>query len=130
MTSADDNLPATGTSNRLNRVLDWIELTGNRLPDPAILFFIFLLLTWGLSALLSGVEFSAIDPRTGEAIVVRNLLAGRELTGFLSEMVKTFVRFPPLGVVLVAMLGLGVAEHTGFINAGLRSLLSMTAGTC
>ncbi len=127
MTSADDNFPTTGTSTRLNRILDWIERAGNRLPDPAILFFVFLLLTWGLSALLSGVEFSAIDPRTGEPIVVRNLLAGQELTGFLANMVQTFVSFPPLGVVLVAMLGIGVAEHTGFINAGLRSLLSMTS---
>src|SRR5690606_30295422 len=32
----------------------------------------------------------------------------------------------PLGVVLVAMLGLGVAEHTGFINAVLRAILGFT----
>jgi aminobenzoyl-glutamate transport protein len=111
----------------LTRTLDWIERAGNRLPDPAILFFIFLLLTWGFSALLAGVEFSAIDPRTSEPIVVNNLLAGREITGFLSQMVQVFVSFPPLGVVLVAMLGIGVAEHTGFINAGLRALLSFTS---
>ena len=41
-------------------------------------------------------------------------------------MVDTFVTFHPLGVVLVAVLGLGVAEHTGFINAGLRKMLSVT----
>ncbi len=42
-------------------------------------------------------------------------------------MVQTFVSFHPLGVVLVAMLGIGVAEHVGFINAGLRALLAVTA---
>jgi aminobenzoyl-glutamate transport protein len=117
----------TASGSWLNRALDWIERAGNKLPDPAILFFIFLLLTWAFSWLLSGVEFSALDPRSGEPIVVNNLLAGREITGFLSQMVQVFVSFPPLGVVLVAMLGIGVAEHTGFINAALRALLSFTS---
>src|SRR5690606_7260602 len=45
---------------------------------------------------------------------------------FMAKMVATFVSFPPLGVVLVAMMGLGVAEYTGYINAGLRSILSVT----
>ena len=44
----------------------------------------------------------------------------------MAGLVRTFVNFPPLGVVLVAMLGLGVAEHTGFINAVLRKILSVT----
>jgi aminobenzoyl-glutamate transport protein len=42
-------------------------------------------------------------------------------------MVTTFTGFHPLGVVLVALLGVGVAEHTGFINAGLKGLLSFTS---
>ena len=126
MTEGTDATTATNNS-WLNRTLDWIERAGNKLPDPAILFFIFLLLTWGFSAMLAGVEFSAVDPRSGEPIVVNNLLVGQEITGFLSQMVQVFVSFPPLGVVLVAMLGIGVAEHTGFINAALRALLSITS---
>lgn len=125
MTETGDT-PATADRGWLNRTLDWIERVGNKLPDPAILFFIFLLLTWGFSAFLADVQFSALDPRTGQPIVVNNLLEGREITGFLSQMVQVFVSFPPLGVVLVAMLGIGVAEHTGFINAALRALLSFT----
>jgi aminobenzoyl-glutamate transport protein len=111
---------------RIARILDWIERVGNKLPDPAVLFLLALIITWVVSALLAPVSFSAIDPRTGEPLVVRNLLAGQEVTGFLSQMVQIFVSFPPLGVVLVAMLGIGVAEHTGFINAGLRALLTFT----
>jgi len=42
-------------------------------------------------------------------------------------MVTNFSHFHPVGVVLVAMLGIGVAEHTGFINTGLRALLGVTA---
>ncbi|MGD9293017.1 MAG: AbgT family transporter, partial [Gammaproteobacteria bacterium] len=124
-----ENMETSPSASRrwLDRALDWIERAGNRLPDPAILFFIFLLLTWGFSAFLAGVEFDIIDPRTGQPIVINNLLAGREITGFMAQMVQVFVSFPPLGVVLVAMLGIGVAEHTGFINAALRAMLSLTS---
>ena len=111
---------------RIARILDWIERIGNKLPDPAILFLLALVITWVVSALLAPMSFSAIDPRTGAPVVIKNLLAGQEITGFLSQMVQVFVAFPPLGVVLVAMLGIGVAEHTGFINAALRGLLSFT----
>ena len=120
------------------RFLDWVERIGNKLPDPAILFLIALILTWIASALLAPVQFTELDPRTvvkdasgqlsaGSPIRVKNQLSGEALAMFLSRMVKTFVEFPPLGVVLVALLGVGVAEHTGFINAGIKGLLKITA---
>lgn len=124
-----EQVPAANHSTanpRIARALDWIERIGNKLPDPAVLFLLALVITWVVSALLAPMTFSAIDPRTGSPVVVKNLLAGQEITGFLSQMVQVFVSFPPLGVVLVAMLGIGVAEHTGFINAGLRGLLTFT----
>ena len=117
----------TGSKPRgLNRVLNWIEVAGNKLPDPAILFALLLAVVWAMSWAMSGLVFNDIDPRTGQAIEVRNLLAPAALTEFMAKMVNTFVTFPPLGVVLVAMLGLGVAEYTGFINAGLRKILAVT----
>jgi aminobenzoyl-glutamate transport protein len=91
-----------------------------------MLFLLAMLLTWGTSRALSGVVFTEIDPRTSSPIVIRDMLAGSSLTTFMAEMVRTFVNFPPLGLVLVAMLGLGVAEHTGFIAAALRSALAIT----
>lgn len=110
----------------MDRVLNTVERVGNALPDPAALFLVLLFVVWGLSALLSPMTFTEIDPRNGEAIRVVNLLTGTELTQFLSTMVTTFTSFHPLGVVLVALLGVGVAEHTGFINAGLKGLLNVT----
>ncbi len=61
-----------------------------------------------------------------KTIEVKNQLSGAALATFLVRLVKTFTDFPPLGVVLVALLGVGVAEHTGFINALLKGLLSFT----
>jgi aminobenzoyl-glutamate transport protein len=104
-----------------------VERAGNRLPDPALLFFLMMLATWALAALLSGTSFSTLDPRTGAPLEVRNLLAGTELTTFVASMVTIFVTFPPFGIVLVAMLGIGLAEYTGFVRAALRGLLSLTA---
>jgi aminobenzoyl-glutamate transport protein len=110
----------------VNKFLDVIERAGNKLPDPAILFFVLMLAIWALSALLSGFSFSEIDPRSGAPIIVNNLLQGDALANFLANMVTTFTSFAPLGIVLVAMLGVGVAEHAGYINAGLKTMLTIT----
>jgi aminobenzoyl-glutamate transport protein len=107
-------------------ILAWIEWAGNKLPDPAMLFVWALLITWLLSALLAPVSFEDIDPRTKQPIEVKSQVTGPALVTFLKSMVQTFVTFPPLGVVLVALLGVGVAEHTGFINALIKGLLRFT----
>ena len=106
--------------------LGTVERIGNKLPDPAVLFIALLFIVWVLSWLLSYVAFDVIDPRSGEALTIQNLLTGSSFTEFLSVMVTNFSHFHPVGVVLVAMLGIGVAEHTGFINAAIRSLLNVT----
>lgn len=110
----------------MTRFLDVIEKAGNKLPDPAVLFFFLMLLVWVLSALLSMVSFGEIDPRTGNALEVQNLLQPAALVGFFENMVTTFTNFAPLGIVLVAMLGVGVADYSGFINAGLKTMLGFT----
>jgi len=120
---------AAGATQRpaLDRALNAIEVVGNKLPDPAALFFLLLIATWVLSWLLSGVDFDAVHPASGEPIRVSNQLSGPAMTGFLTRMVSTFTGFAPLGVVLVALLGVGVAEHTGFIQAALGRVLAFTS---
>lgn len=113
-------------NNFLQRVLDSVERNGNKLPDPAILFLVLMLVIWVVSALLSPIEFTEINPRTQEPIEVVNLLTGAKLAEFLANMVSVFINFAPLGVVLVAMLGVGVAEHSGYINVALKKLLGVT----
>ena len=109
--------------------LGTVERVGNKLPDPAVLFIALLFIVWVLSWLLSYVSFDVIDPRSNEQLAIRNLLTGSSFTEFLSVMVTNFSHFHPVGVVLVAMLGIGVAEHTGFINSAIRSLLNVTPAT-
>ena len=109
-TNTPDGLKPTGF---VDRALDIIERLGNKLPDPAALFLLLLFVVWILSALLSSVSFAEIDPRNGKPLVVNNQLTGTAIANFLSTMVTTFTSFHPLGVVLVALLGVGVAESDG-----------------
>jgi aminobenzoyl-glutamate transport protein len=107
--------------------LGTVERVGNKLPDPAVLFIALLFIVWVLSWLLSYVEFDIFHPATGERIQIINQLSGQSFVQFMSTMVTRFMTFGPVGVVLVAMLGIGVAEHTGFISTAIRALLNVTA---
>lgn len=109
-----------------NRFLNGIEKSGNKLPDPAILFFYLMVFVWLLSAVLAPIDFGEVHPLTGDELRVNNLLTGSALANFLATMVDTFTGFAPLGIVLVAMLGVGVAENSGWIDAGLKKLLNST----
>ena len=115
-----------GESRLMTGFLNAIEKAGNRLPEPAMIFFYFLLIVMGLSAVLSMVTFDVINPMTQEAVKVNNLLSPEALTNTLANMVTTFTGFAPLGIVLVAMLGVGVAESSGFINVALKKMLRVT----
>ena len=123
---ADDQSPPAPRRGLLVWALDLLETLGNKLPDPAVLFFIGLIVTWGLSAWLSRLTFTDIDPRNQQPIQIVNLLTLEQAAHFLAGMVNEFAGFPPLGVVLVALLGVGVAEHSGFINTCLKNMLALT----
>jgi len=122
----DSRVPASRRATTFDRLLNLVEVTGNRLPDPALLFVYALGLVWIVSAVLAPVAFHAIDPRNGEPLRVQSQLTGPAIASFLSNMVTVFVTFPPFGVVLVALLGVGVAEHVGMLGAGLKAMLNVT----
>ncbi len=110
-------------STRSGGWLAWIERSGNALPDPVGLFFILIGLVMVISALLATMGVEATHPGTGETIRVQNLFSAELIRRLLMEMPRTFAGFPPLGLVLVVMLGIGVADKTGLIAAALRGML-------
>ena len=85
-------------SNAPGGFLGTVERVGNKLPDPAVLFIALLFIVWILSWLLSYVTFDVVLPRTGEVLVIKNLLTGSAFTEFLSVMVTNFSHFHPVGV--------------------------------
>ncbi len=111
----------------IQRALAAVERVGNRLPDPAVLFVALLVVVWVLSWVLSFFDHGVTDPRNGQPLVIVNQLSGPAVAEFFSALVTNFSHFHPIGVVLVTMLGIGVAEHSGFINSGLRAMMAVTA---
>ncbi|QXV57091.1 AbgT family transporter [Amycolatopsis sp. TNS106] len=110
--------------NLLLRALDGVERLGNKLPHPFWLFVILsavlALASWGLSA--AGV--SAVNPATGKPVEAKNLLSADGVRMMVTDAVKSYTSFPPLGTILVVMLGVAVAERSGVLAAVLRSGVS------
>ena len=120
----DDVAPAPPTRPRGASVLDWFERVGNRFPDPIVLFVAALAATWVASSLLAGRDFGLIDPRTSAALRINDQLTVRALAAFVVGTTQAFVTFPPLGMVLVMVIGVAVAERSGLVGGALRGVLS------
>ena len=118
--------PDTPPPGWTHRALAVVERVGNKLPDPAMLFVIALGIVWIASWLLADHQFSVPAQDGARTLAVQNQMTGPAMAAFLSSMVTTYTSFAPLGVVLVALMGVGVAERAGLINAGLKSLLGFT----
>ncbi|GGG30535.1 aminobenzoyl-glutamate transporter [Lysinibacillus alkalisoli] len=104
----------------IDRFLNHIERAGNKLPDPVTLFVIMAFIILILSFILSKLGVTAIKPGTDEEIAVVNLLNQEGIHRILTEMLTNFVNFPPLGLVIVSMLGIGLAEQSGLISAVMK----------
>lgn len=109
--------------SRIDRFLKLVERIGNALPHPATLFAGFALLVIVLSWVFSLFHLQVTHPGTGEAISPVNLLSVDGLHRILTKMVSNFTGFAPLGTVLVALLGIGIAEGSGLIGAILKKLV-------
>jgi len=113
----------------LDRALDRVERVGNKLPDPVTLFALLALGVVAVSWLASILGVSSVHPGTGETIRVVNLLSGEGVRRMFTEAVDNFTAFPPLGLVIVVIIGIGVAEHSGLVSAALRRLLEVVPDT-
>lgn len=100
-----------------------VERLGNRLPHPTLLFVWLCLLLLPLTALLARLMPAATHPLNGDSLLIRSLLSGEGLRWMLTSAVSNFTGFAPLGVVLVAMLGIGLAEQAGLLGTLLRGLV-------
>ncbi|MDR5659196.1 AbgT family transporter [Serpentinicella sp. ANB-PHB4] len=115
-----------------SKFLDVIEFVGNKLPHPVTLFVLLSLIVIIISDIAARagvvVEFERLvsGELQAETVEAVSLLTKDGIRRIFSEAVGNFTGFPPLGTVLVAMLGVGVAEGTGLIQAALRKLVLVT----
>ncbi|MCF8261519.1 MAG: AbgT family transporter [Melioribacteraceae bacterium] len=107
-------------SGIFDKFLNIVEKGGNALPNPSTLFAIFAFLTIMLSGIAYLLDLQSIHPVTNEIIKINNLLSEWGLHKIMLEMVDNFTSFAPLGIVMVALLGLGIAEGSGLISTVIR----------
>lgn len=113
----------TPDASRLDRVLAGVERAGNALPHPTALFALFALGVVVLSGVAAQFDLSVVHPGTGATIRPVSLLSIEGLHRILTGTVSNFTGFAPLGTVLVAMLGIAVAEGSGLLGAALKLLV-------
>ncbi len=117
------------------KFLSAVEWLGNLLPHPVTLFAIFAVSVIFISGIADWFGLAVEDPRpegspgrSAEGIIeVVSLLNGEGLRRIIENLVENFTSFAPLGTVLVALLGVGVAQHSGLIKACIRGIVLAAA---
>ena len=120
-----DARDASAPQGALVRFFGAVERMGQRLPDPLTLFFAMGGLVVLLSTLFVGASAEVVQ-RSGDVVEleVKSLLTLDGIRWMLLSAVDNFIDFAPLGPVLTVMIGIGVAERTGFISMGLKVLVT------
>ena len=117
----------------LERFLDTVERVGNKVPHPVVIFVLLIALVILLSHLFylmgASVTYQAINPETDKAeevtTSVKSLLTADGIRFMYADVVRNFMAFTAVGVIIVAMLGVGVAESAGLVKALIRKLVAI-----
>jgi aminobenzoyl-glutamate transport protein len=146
-------VPEPGGSGFSERALAWVERAGNRVPNPAILFLglivtVVLLsqvLDWagvGVTHQIAEAPASQVEPSAQsydppethaqyeiktERVEAKGLLTGDGIRFIFTSFVSNFLGFAAVGVILVAMVGVGVAEYSGLVGALIRKLVAISS---
>jgi len=128
MTKSQDN------SGFMKKMLDGVEKVGNKVPHPVIIFLVLMAIVVVLSHILhvAGVSVSqqSVDPLTEKLVVTdvkaRSLLTTEGIRFIYSSIIPSFMSFTAVGLIIVAMIGVGVAESAGLIKALIRKLVAVS----
>ncbi|GAB4085865.1 AbgT family transporter [Myceligenerans cantabricum] len=126
MSAAPGTAPATEQDElpRVLRALAVVERVGNALPHPFWLFWILAAIVAVASAGMAAAGVSVVSPADGEEVVVQNLLSGAGLAMAVSTAVDNFAGFGPMGTIVAVMMGVAIAERTGFLSAAMKVSVS------
>jgi aminobenzoyl-glutamate transport protein len=115
----------------LQKLLDLVEAAGNKVPHPVVLFLLLMvvvvLLSQGLHLLGTSVTYQQINPKTHQpeevTAIANSLLTADGVRFMFTSVVPNFINFGPVGIIMVAMIGVGLAEQAGLIRALIRKIV-------
>ena len=109
-------------SGLFEKFLNLVEVGGNKLPHPVAMFFGFFIISLVLSKVLAmlGVSVTYQEIAAGKGVIektttVRDMLTTDGMRLVLTSVVKNFTGHAALGSIVVAMLGVGLAEGSGLM---------------
>ena len=111
------------------RFLRKVEILGNKIPDPMLMFIVLALAVVVISGICSALGVSAVNPATGEVVEVVNLFSIDGLMKMLTKAVTNFTGMSALGLTLTCMLGVGLCESSGLFNVALKGLATNSKGS-
>src|SRR5262249_14294428 len=125
--------PMLPKNTGMEKLLDTVERVGNKVPHPAVIFVILIAIVAVLSHILhlmgAKVTYESVNPDTDQVenvtTAAKSLLTGDGIRFMYENVVKNFMDFNAVGVIIVAMLGVGVAEASGLIAALIRKLVQV-----
>lgn len=117
---ADEDVPLP----RIIRAMAVIERVGNALPHPFWLFWILAAILAVASAVMAALDVTVVPPGGEETVAVRSLLSGEGLAMALSTMIDNFAAFPPMATIVAVIMGVAVAERSGFLSALMKVSVS------
>lgn len=124
MTETTDRNPQPGASARtLDRVLSLVERAGNKLPEPFTLFLILFLATGVLSTIMALAGAQVSMPGSDKTLEVKGLFTGQGIAWFTANIGENYIGFPPLLTVATILLGIGIADKTGFLSTAIRMVI-------
>ena len=115
----------------MQRFLDGVERVGNMVPHPVVIFLILIGIVIALSAVLSlfgaAVRFERINPETHQietaTTAIRSLVTSDGIRFMYASLIPNFMSFTAVGLMIVAMIGAGVAEESGLVTALIHKLV-------
>jgi aminobenzoyl-glutamate transport protein len=127
---------ATAPKGGMQKLLDWVERVGNRVPHPVMIFVYLIVIVIALSTILSvfgaRVNYQAYNAATGDIepafTEARSLLTIEGIRFMFTGVVGNFMGFNAVGVIIVAMVGVGVAEESGLVKVLIRKLVIVAPG--
>jgi len=130
------NPSSAAPKSAMQRVLDVVERVGNKVPHPVIIFLILIAIVLVLSHILflagASVSYQVINPETHKVetatTAAQSLLTASGVRDMYTRLVPNFMGFTAIGLLIVAMVGVGVAEEAGLINALIRMLVAVSPG--